>query len=75
MRNAGAEPEILVIKQPDRHRHRRVAWTQFAKALGQAQIVFLPGGFSGGDEPDGSAKLITSFFRSAPRSRTRSMTC
>ena len=28
------------------------------------QIVFLPGGFSGGDEPDGSAKLITSFFRS-----------
>ena len=36
-----------------------------AKALGQAQIVFLPGGFSGGDEPDGSAKLITSFFRAA----------
>ena len=26
-------------------------------------MVFLPGGFSGGDEPDGSAKLITSFFR------------
>ena len=37
-----------------------------AKALGQAQIVFLPGGFSGGDEPDGSAKFITSFFRNRP---------
>ncbi len=30
----------------------------------QAQIVMLPGGFSGGDEPDGSAKFIASFFRS-----------
>ena len=28
-----------------------------------SQIVFLPGGFSGGDEPDGSAKFISSFFR------------
>ena len=34
-----------------------------AQKLAQAQMVFLPGGFSGGDEPDGSAKLITSFFR------------
>jgi phosphoribosylformylglycinamidine synthase len=31
--------------------------------LQQAQILFLPGGFSGGDEPDGSAKFITAFFR------------
>ena len=29
----------------------------------QAQILFLPGGFSGGDEPDGSAKFICSFLR------------
>ena len=28
-------------------------------------MVFLPGGFSGGDEPDGSAKFITAFFRNA----------
>lgn len=33
------------------------------KAIDQAQIVMLPGGFSGGDEPDGSAKLITATFR------------
>ncbi len=32
-------------------------------AIRKAQIVFLPGGFSGGDEPDGSAKFICSFFR------------
>ncbi len=32
-------------------------------SIGHAQIVFLPGGFSGGDEPDGSAKFIVSFLR------------
>ena len=32
-------------------------------AIRRAQIVFIPGGFSGGDEPDGSAKFICSFFR------------
>ena len=37
----------------------------FAKKLEQAQIVFIPGGFSGGDEPDGSGKFITAFFRNA----------
>ena len=33
------------------------------KAINDSQIVMLPGGFSGGDEPDGSAKFITAFFR------------
>ena len=37
---------------------------RFVKALKNAQIVFIPGGFSGGDEPDGSGKFITAFFRS-----------
>ncbi len=36
----------------------------FAKQLADSQIVFIPGGFSGGDEPDGSGKFITAFFRS-----------
>ena len=35
----------------------------FSAALAQAQILALPGGFSGGDEPDGSAKFITAFLR------------
>ncbi len=34
-----------------------------AQAIRESQIVMLPGGFSGGDEPDGSAKFITAFFR------------
>ncbi len=33
------------------------------RAIDASQIVMLPGGFSGGDEPDGSAKFITAFFR------------
>ena len=36
----------------------------FAKKLADSQIVFIPGGFSGGDEPEGSGKFITAFFRS-----------
>ena len=31
--------------------------------INKSQIVMIPGGFSGGDEPDGSAKFITAFFR------------
>lgn len=37
---------------------------ELEEAIRRAQIVFLPGGFSGGDEPDGSAKFIVSFLRS-----------
>ena len=33
------------------------------KAINNSQIIMIPGGFSGGDEPDGSAKFITAFFR------------
>ena len=60
---AGLEAEAVVIRNltPD-------ALAQSAQALEQAirraQVVFLPGGFSGGDEPDGSAKFIVSFLRS-----------
>ena len=36
---------------------------RFAHAVSGAQMIVIPGGFSGGDEPDGSAKLITAFFR------------
>ena len=36
---------------------------ELAKAISESQIVMIPGGFSGGDEPDGSAKFITAFFR------------
>ena len=36
---------------------------ELARRIREAQIVMIPGGFSGGDEPDGSAKFITAFFR------------
>ncbi len=36
---------------------------RFAAAIRDSQAIFIPGGFSGGDEPDGSAKLIAAFFR------------
>ena len=35
----------------------------FAKQIEEAQIIMLPGGFSAGDEPDGSGKFIASVFR------------
>ena len=62
MERAGAEPEIFVINNLAPH---NVAESVEAvkKIIAQSQMIFLPGGFSGGDEPDGSAKFITAFFR------------
>ncbi len=62
MRSAGAEPEIVVIRNRSAEAIAQSV-DYVAQRLSQAQIVFIPGGFSGGDEPDGSAKFITSFFR------------
>ena len=64
MADAGAEPEILVVNNLSADGIARSV-ERFAKALSQAQMIFIPGGFSGGDEPDGSGKFITAFFRSA----------
>ena len=36
---------------------------ELARRIHESQIVMIPGGFSGGDEPEGSAKFITAFFR------------
>ena len=60
---AGAKAEILVINNLTSAGVARSV-ENFAQALKNAQAVFIPGGFSGGDEPDGSAKLIAAFFRS-----------
>ncbi len=63
-RDAGANPEIFVINNLSAEGIARSA-EQFAAAVKGAQIVFLPGGFSGGDEPNGSGKFITAFLRNA----------
>ena len=61
-KKAGADPEIFVINNQNREN-----LAQSVKAFSErgrgSQIIMLPGGFSGGDEPDGSGKFITSFFR------------
>ena len=62
--DAGAEPEILIINNLSSNGIARSV-DRFAALLKESQIVFIPGGFSGGDEPDGSGKFITAFFRSA----------
>ena len=60
--DAGAETEIIVINNLTASSIRESA-EYFAKRVGDANIIFVPGGFSGGDEPDGSGKFITAFFR------------
>ena len=37
----------------------------FEKGISEAQIIMFPGGFSGGDEPDGSAKFFATAFQNA----------
>jgi phosphoribosylformylglycinamidine synthase len=60
--DAGADPEIFVIANLSAETVARSV-EQFAKKARESQIIFIPGGFSGGDEPDGSGKFITAFFR------------
>ena len=59
---AGAEPEIFVINNLT-SKGISDSVEQFARLAAESQIIFVPGGFSGGDEPDGSGKFITAFFR------------
>lgn len=59
---AGLTPEIFVLNNQSAAGVADSA-TRFAQAARESQIIFLPGGFSGGDEPDGSGKFITAFFR------------
>ena len=62
--DAGADAEIFVVRNLTADDTARSV-EQFAKKVRESQIVFIPGGFSGGDEPDGSGKFITAFMRNA----------
>ena len=62
--DAGADPRVMVINNLTAEGISRSV-EAFARELKDAQMVFIPGGFSGGDEPDGSGKFITAFFRNA----------
>lgn len=58
----GARSEIVVVRNQSPE-DLEDSIERLAAAVNQAQILFIPGGFSGGDEPEGSAKFITSTFR------------
>ena len=59
---AGGDAEIVVIRNLTAEDVARSVETVAGK-IADSQMIFIPGGFSGGDEPDGSAKFITAFFR------------
>ncbi len=59
---AGAESEIIVFRNQNGQQIRESV-EAYVQAINRSQIVMLPGGFSAGDEPEGSAKFITSVFR------------
>ncbi len=62
LRRAGIEPEIHMIRNlTAADLENSVA--EMERAIQNSQMVIMPGGFSGGDEPDGSGKFICAFYR------------
>ncbi len=59
---AGAKAETVVIKNLSAA-DLEDSINYFENAIKESQIIMIPGGFSGGDEPEGSGKFITAFFR------------
>ncbi len=62
--DAGCDPEIFLVRNLSKSAIAQSV-EEFAAKVKDAQMIFIPGGFSGGDEPDGSGKFITAFFRNA----------
>lgn len=59
---AGAEVETVVFKNLNAE-NIKDSVEEYVRAITNSQIIMFPGGFSAGDEPDGSAKFIASVFR------------
>ena len=62
MEDAGAKAKIFVVQNRTASDIAKSV-EDFSRLIGESQMIFLPGGFSAGDEPDGSGKFITAFFR------------
>jgi phosphoribosylformylglycinamidine (FGAM) synthase-like enzyme/phosphoribosylformylglycinamidine (FGAM) synthase-like amidotransferase family enzyme len=62
-REAGADAEILIFRNLSA-KHIEESLTSLAERIRHSQILMFPGGFSAGDEPDGSAKFIATIIRS-----------
>lgn len=61
---AGADTEVIVFRNMN-DRLISDSIDAYTRAIKESQIIMIPGGFSAGDEPEGSAKFITSVFRNA----------
>lgn len=61
-RKAGAEADIHIIRNLTAAQLEE-SIAELEKKIRESQMIMIPGGFSGGDEPDGSAKFITAVFR------------
>ncbi|MGI5920082.1 MAG: phosphoribosylformylglycinamidine synthase, partial [Christensenellales bacterium] len=61
-RRVGGIPETVLIRNLTAD-DIESSIRQLAEAIGKSQILMIPGGFSGGDEPDGSGKFIMAVFR------------
>ncbi len=61
-KKAGADPQLLVVKNLTPSDIEETI-DEMVKLIQQSQMIMLPGGFSGGDEPDGSGKFIATTFR------------
>jgi len=62
LRAAGAEPEILILRNLSARDVAESA-AKLTERLNASQILFLAGGFTGGDEPDGAGKLVAAFLQ------------
>ena len=59
---AGAEPELLIVRNLTPSAIEETI-DKMVELINNSQMIMLPGGFSGGDEPDGSGKFIATTFR------------
>ena len=62
LRRAGIEPEIHMIRNLTAA-DLEASVSEMERAIRNSQMIIMPGGFSGGDEPDGSGKFICAFYR------------
>lgn len=62
LERAGGEARIVVVRNITQ-KALKESVDELSSAIAGSQMIILPGGFSGGDEPDGSGKFIASFFR------------
>ncbi len=62
MQNAGAVCDVFIVNNLTSE-HTKQSVQAMCKKIDESQIIFIPGGFSGADEPEGSAKFINAFFR------------